>query len=71
MGDEITGWWSLPGKRVGARALRFEFSVFRAMESEPARVAGAAPKAAGRTSAAARDRRSLLLAATQPVKGPL
>jgi len=46
-------------KAGGARALRFEFSVFRPMESEPARVAGAAPKAAGRESAGVRVARSL------------
>ena len=29
MGDEITRWWSPPGKRVGVKALRFDFSVSR------------------------------------------
>ena len=58
MGDEITRWWSPPGKRVGVRALRFDFSVSRPVESEPARVAGAAPKAAGRESAGVRVARS-------------
>ncbi len=75
MGDEITRWWSPPGTRVGVKALRFDFSVSRLTESEPARVAGAAPKAAGRESAGVRVARSLrmdsedLRATTQPVKG--
>ena len=47
MGDDITRWWSPPGKRVGAKALRFDFSVSRDMESEPARAQAPSRKRLG------------------------
>jgi hypothetical protein len=59
---------------VGVRALRFDFSVSCPMESEPARVAGAARKRLG-VKALAFEPPALfgwmvkLRATTQPVKG--